>query len=354
MKTIILYFLLILIFICESTNAAVVLIYHHVSNTTPKSTSISPEDFEAHLNYLETNEFTVIPLIELVELIRQNKPLPDKTVAITFDDAYRDVYESAYPILKKRNWPFTFFVNTDSVGKGKLFVTWDQLREMSKNGVTIANHSTSHNHMVRRNTEESVKDWRIRVEREISLAQDNIKQEIGFAPKIFAYPYGEYNSELKSILEKLGYISFTQQAGALSLIADKQILPRFPFGGSYTKLDDFILKANSVALPVTSIKFFTADRKPLITNSVKAGDKPFFEMQLSDELLIKKVNCYLNGEPMAIEAKEQSIKIAFKKPLEQGRTKVTCTAPSGIKGRHYWFTQLWLATDKHGEWKYTD
>lgn len=337
-----------------SSNASVVLIYHHVSNATPKSTSISPEDFAAHLNYLEANQFKVVPLIDLVELIRQNKSLPDKTVAITFDDSYRDVYESAYPILKKRNWPFTFFVNTDSVGRGKLFVTWDQLRDMSKNGVTIANHSTSHNHMVRQDKGESVADWKLRVEKEITLAQEKIEQEIGFAPKIFAYPYGEYNSDLKSILDKLGYMSFTQQAGALSLVTDKQILPRFPFGGSYTRLDDFKLKVNSLALPVVSVKFFSDNKKPLNTNTVKAGNQPYFEIQLSDASLIKKVNCFLNGEPMTIETENSTIKIAFKKPLEQGRTKVTCTAPSGIKGRFYWFTQLWLVTDKTGDWGYKD
>ncbi len=337
-----------------SSNASVVLIYHHVSNSTPKSTSISPEDFAAHLNYLETNQFKVVPLTDLVELIRQNKPLPDKTVAITFDDSYRDVYESAYPILKKRNWPFTFFVNTDSVGKGKLFVTWDQLREMSKNGVTIANHSTMHNHMVRQNAGESLSDWKLRVEKEITLAQEKIEKEIGSAPKIFAYPYGEYNTDLKRILQKLGYISFTQQAGALSLVTDKQLLPRFPFGGSYTKLDDFKLKVNSFALPVVSVKFFSENKKPLKTNKVKAGDKPYFEIRLADATLIKKVNCFLNGEPMAIETENSNIKIAFKKALQQGRTKVTCTAPSGEKGRFYWFTQLWLVTDKKGEWGYSD
>jgi poly-beta-1,6-N-acetyl-D-glucosamine N-deacetylase len=337
-----------------SSNASVVLIYHHVSNTTPKSTSISPQDFEAHLHYLETNQFNVVPLVDLVDLIRNKKPLPDKTVAITFDDSYRDVYESAYPILKKRNWPFTFFVNTDSVGKGKLFVTWDQLREMSKNGVTIANHSTAHHHMVRKKSGESLVDWKQRVEKEITLAQEKITQEIGSAPKIFAYPYGEYNTDLKSILDKLGYISFTQQAGALSLVTDKQILPRFPFGGSYTKLDDFKLKVNSVALPVTAVKFYSANKNPLKSNIVKAGDRPYFEIQLAEESLSKKVNCFLNGEPVAIETETTMVKIAFKKPLEQGRTKVTCTAHSGIKGRYYWFTQLWLVTDKKGEWGYSD
>jgi poly-beta-1,6-N-acetyl-D-glucosamine N-deacetylase len=338
-----------LFLVALSSNASVVLIYHHVSNTTPKSTSISPEDFAAHLNYLEANQFNVVPLTDLVELIRQNKPLPDKTVAITFDDSYRDVYESAYPILKKRNWPFTFFVNTDSVGKGKIFVTWDQLREMSKNGVTIANHSTSHNHMVRQTAGESLADWTLRVEKEITFAQ-----EIGSAPKIFAYPYGEYNTDLKKILQKLGYVSFTQQAGALSLVTDKQLLPRFPFGGSYTKLDDFKLKVNSFSLPVVSVKFFSENKESLKTNKVKAGEKPYFEIQLADTTLIKKVNCFLNGEPMAIDTENSIIKIAFKNPLQRGRTKVTCTAPSGEKGRFYWFTQLWLVTDKKGEWGYSD
>jgi poly-beta-1,6-N-acetyl-D-glucosamine N-deacetylase len=336
------------------SQAAVVLIYHHVSNSTPKSTSISPEDFTAHLNYLETNQFKVVPLTDLVELIRQNKPLPDKTVAITFDDSYRDVYESAYPILKKRNWPFTFFVNTDSVGKGKLFVTWDQLREMSKNGVTIANHSTAHNHMVRQNADESLAEWKIRVEKEITLAQQKIEQEIGSAPAIFAYPYGEYNTDLKLILRKLGYIGFTQQAGALSLVTDKQILPRYPFGGSFTKLDDFTLKVNSLALPVTAVRFYSANKKPLTTNTVNAGDKPYFEMQLADIGLIKKVNCFLNGEPMLIETEGSTVKIAFKKSLDQGRTKVTCTAPGSERGKFYWFTQLWLVKDKNGEWNYGD
>jgi poly-beta-1,6-N-acetyl-D-glucosamine N-deacetylase len=346
--------LLSVLFFAVGAQASVVLIYHHVSNSTPKSTSISPEDFEAHLNYLEQNKFSVVPLVDLVEMIRNKKPLPDKTVAITFDDSYRDVYETAYPVLKKRKWPFTFFVNTGSIGKGKLFVTWDQLREMSKNGVTIANHSTAHNHMVRQSAGETKADWKKRIEMEITLAQEQIEKEIGSAPKIFAYPYGEYNTELKSILEKLGYISFTQQAGALGLLTDKQLLPRFPFGGSYTKLDDFKLKVNSFALPVTGVKFFSEDKKELATNSVKAGDKPYSEMTLGDAALIKKVNCFLNGEPMAIETENTRIKIAFKKPLVQGRTKVTCTAPSSVKGRYYWFTQLWLVMDKKGEWGYSD
>src|SRR5690606_39490579 len=57
------------------------------------------------------------------------------------------VYSTAYPLLKKRNWPFTIFLNTEPHDQEKKsFATWAQVREMADNGVTIANHSTAHNH----------------------------------------------------------------------------------------------------------------------------------------------------------------------------------------------------------------
>ena len=57
-------------------SAAVVILYHHVSDTTPKSTSISPAAFEAQMDYLAKNNFTVVPLLELTEKLRKGEPLP--------------------------------------------------------------------------------------------------------------------------------------------------------------------------------------------------------------------------------------------------------------------------------------
>src|SRR6187431_2593600 len=96
----------ILVVVAAVTQAAVVILYHHVSDTTPKSTSISPTQFEAQMDYLEKNNFSVVPLLELTEKLRKGESLPDKTVAISFDDSYVSVYDSAYPRLKKRGWPF--------------------------------------------------------------------------------------------------------------------------------------------------------------------------------------------------------------------------------------------------------
>lgn len=337
------------------TQAAVVILYHHVSDTTPKSTSISPAQFDAQMDYLEKNNFTIVPLLELTETLRKGEPLPDKTAAISFDDSYVSVYDSAYPRLKKRGWPFTFFVNTEAVSTSKLFVNWEQLREMSKHGVTIANHTTKHNHLPRQEKNETAAQWRERIATEIVRAQEKIAQEIGTAPKILAYPFGEYDIDVQQIAKKLGYIAFGQQSGVLYEKGDLQSVPRFPFGGTFTELDDFIMKVNTRPMPIKKVSFYSnkeTEQKNLI---VKAGEKPWLVLELSDASLAKKINCFATGQgAITVEVKDNKLWAQAKQALGPGRARYNCTAYSGEKGRFYWYTQQWLVTDKDGEWTYKD
>lgn len=344
-----------LLLIAASTQAATVLIYHHVSNTMPASTSISPERFAAHMDYLHNNHFTVVSLPELVESLRQKKPLPDKTVAITFDDSYADVYTSAYPLLKKRGWPFTFFVNTDAVGSGKLFVNWDQLREMAKHGVTIANHTTKHDHLVRQNAGESEHSYQERLLNDIRRTQKKIETEIGVAHKLFAYPFGEYNATVRSVLKDEGYVAFTQQAGVLDASTDLQTLPRFPFGGSYTELSDFIQKVNALPMAMSRVEFFSTKNTPLADLIVKVGEKPYLVLTPTNRQLLSKIRCFSSHEgAIQTEVIGEKIWVQSNKPFPLGRVKFTCTAPSKERGRFHWFTQLWLVSDKNGKWTYQD
>jgi biofilm PGA synthesis lipoprotein PgaB len=338
-----------------NAHAATVLIYHHVSNTMPATTSISPEHFIAHMDYLEKNNYKIVSLVELTEKLRKGDILPDRTIAITFDDSYADVYTAAYPILKKRGWPFTFFVNTDAVGSGKLFVTWDQLREMSKHGVTIANHTTKHNHLVRLSKDESLAQWRERIVNEITGAQTKIEQEIGSATKLFAYPFGEYNAELRGVLKKMSYVAFTQQAGVLNNTTDLQTLPRFPFGGSFTELTDFIEKINTLPMPVKQVEFYADKQHRLDDVIVKVGDKPFLVLTLGDTSLLKKIHCFSSNEgEISTEVVDEKLWIQSRQTFPAGRTKFNCTAASNERGQFYWYTQLWLVTDKNGSWTYQD
>ena len=70
---------------------AVILQYHHISSTTPRSTSVTVEEFRLQMDYLRDNGFTVLPLESIVKALQQHMPLPEKAIAITFDDAYISV-----------------------------------------------------------------------------------------------------------------------------------------------------------------------------------------------------------------------------------------------------------------------
>jgi biofilm PGA synthesis lipoprotein PgaB len=293
--------------------------------------------------------------LELTEKLRKGESLPDKTVAISFDDSYVSVYDSAYPRLKKRGWPFTFFVNTDSVSTSKLFVTWEQLRDMSKHGVTIANHTSKHNHLPRREKNESEKQWRARITAEITSAQVKIEQELGSAPNILAYPFGEYDVDVQKIAKKLGYVAFGQQSGVLYSEGDLQAVPRFPFGGSFTELDDFIMKVNTLPMPTKSVSFYSDKKNRQDNLIVKAGAQPWLVLELEDANLLKKINCFATGQgAITTEIIDNKLWAQAKQPLKPGRTRYNCTAYAGEKGRFFWYTQQWLATDKNGEWTYRD
>lgn len=76
--------------------------------------SLTPRDFGRQLDYLKRH-YNVVP----VDALDQGQ-LPDKAVAITFDDGYRSVYLHAYPELRSRQMPATVYLITDVVDNEKL------------------------------------------------------------------------------------------------------------------------------------------------------------------------------------------------------------------------------------------
>lgn len=338
--------------------AAVVLQYHHVSHTTPPSTSITPELFEQHLDYLAEKNFNVVPLVDLVDLLKRGEPLPDKTVAITFDDGYESIYATAFPLLQKRRWPFTVFVSTKPHDdEKKLFLTWEQLREMAQAGVTIANHSTAHNHLLRLHKGETRAQWEERITHDLLDAEARIKTMIGQSHRLQAYPYGEYDNAVKLLLKKLGFVAFGQQSGPLFVGDDLQALPRFPFGGSYGALEDFAIKVNTLPFPVQSTTLYRdlTLTKPLVDLVLPPAQQPVLAVRLQDRSLLERVNCFASGQgAITVQVVDEQVVAQAKQPLRAGRTRYNCTAASATKGRFYWLSQQWLTTGERGVWLHED
>lgn len=318
-------------------------LYHRFGEDRYPSTSVRLEQFDAHLEYLETNGFAVWPLERIVAYQREGRAIPDRTVAITVDDAYLSVYSQAYPRLRSRGWPFTVFVATQPVDQGlDGFMSWEQMREMGRHGVSFGNHGVTHDHLVRRRAGESDAAWRQRMRWELDYAQQRLREELGVENRLFAYPYGEYDAALADLVAAAGYVGFGQQSGPIGAFADPRALPRFPMAEEFAPLLQFAGKANSLALPVKSAE-------PWDT-VVREDNPPRLELTLADGLKrVGEMRCYVTGQGVAeVEwrnADLTKVTVRAGNALGTGRSRYNCTIP-GPDGRFYWYSHPWLVMER--------
>lgn len=105
-----------------------VLCYHRVVDEVEeglfeKVNSARPERFETHLEMLGAG-YSFVDDDLLSEWLRGRAALPPRPVMLTFDDGYRDNYETVYPLLKRRGIPATFFLATEHIDNGD-WLWWD-------------------------------------------------------------------------------------------------------------------------------------------------------------------------------------------------------------------------------------
>lgn len=90
------------------------------------------------------NEYTTITLDDLYNYFNNNKPIPKKSVVLTFDDGYADNYTNMYPIMNEFGFSATVFIITNTVDKDSNYLTSTQLKEMNANGIDIESHTAYH------------------------------------------------------------------------------------------------------------------------------------------------------------------------------------------------------------------
>jgi len=322
---------------------AVVLVYHHVSEDTPSSTSVTPGRFEAHLEHLEDSDFEVWPLYRLLAAaVGGRERVPQNVVAITFDDAYESVYTEAWPRLRERGWPFAVFANTDAIDAGHSpYMSWDQLRTLYENGVSIGNHSASHAHLIERLEEETRSEWATRVSADIVRASERIAEEVGVAPDLFAYPYGEDSAELAELVDEHHDFALTQRSGAVGGQTDPLSVPRFPMASNFDGMDRFALAINTRPLPVL-------ESRPSPPGDGVRGPVESLRLSLAEGgYRSGQLACYSgSGERLVIDFVEgppHRLVIDIGGAGATGRNKINCTAPaSDGSGDFFWYAFQWV------------
>ncbi len=305
---------------------AVAVMYHRFGEDSYPSTNTTLAQFDSQIRHLKENGFTVLPLSQIVDRLRSEQPLPDKTIALTIDDAYASVIEYGLPKLKAAGFTATLFVSTKPLDdKLPGYMTWDDVRRAIQMGFDIGAHTSSHAHLADLSLEE--------VGREIAESNARYKSELGFIPELFAYPYGEASLDVREAIQEAGYLAaFGQHSGVLHNFEDMFYLPRFALNETYGAIERFRTLASSIPLIARDI----TPRDMMLGDD---DNPPAFGFTVDPSIgALSTLACYASGigRLQLNQLGKRRIEARLPKKFSPGRHRVNCTLPAG-SGRWRWF-----------------
>ncbi|MCR4942607.1 MAG: polysaccharide deacetylase family protein [Campylobacter sp.] len=263
-----------------------IFVYHRFDDPRHKSSNISTKILRKHFDYFILNGYTVVPLSKIVERLKNGEEIPKKWIALVIDDGYKSFYYRGLPVFAEYNFPFTLFVYVEASSKryGD-YMNFDQIKEVLKFG-DVQYHSYAHPHMVGLNDEKLTQDFNDGVA--------TFEKYMGYKPKYFAYPYGEYDQKVLDKAKSFGFEALlNQNSGAVSgksdrfdlyrtplkdetelkvALADEYLDAEWTFSEFYKKsqiLDEISIKFDD--LNATKAKFFITGQRDYVKMPVKNG-----------------------------------------------------------------------------------
>jgi peptidoglycan/xylan/chitin deacetylase (PgdA/CDA1 family) len=199
-----------------------IFVLHRIGDNRYPSTNTSINKLEKYLKYVTTNGYKVVTLSKLAKMIK-NKENIDKVVVFCEDDGYKSFYKNGLPLFKKYKVPFTLFVYTKATTqKWGDFMSWKEVRKASEYG-ELGVHSWAHPHLAKLSNQQIIKNTK--------KAIGVFKKYIGYVPKMYAYPYGEYDERVKKIISKYFDVIVNQNSGAVNLDSSLNDLDRIALTG---------------------------------------------------------------------------------------------------------------------------
>jgi len=195
-----------------------ILMYHMIKEHTGgkfRGLRVSPEMFEKQVKYLSENGWHFFTVSELVA---RRGNLPEKSVALTFDDGYEDNYTHAFPILQKYGAKATIYLVVDRHDRewsskrkaknssGELMrepkLRDEQIAHMLQSSlVEIGSHTMTHENLPTLSAKEK--------EHQIMASKAKIESAFGTSCQAFCYPFGLYDDEDVKMVRAAGYTSAT-------------------------------------------------------------------------------------------------------------------------------------------------
>ena len=209
-------------------------------------------------------------------------------------------------------------------------MTWIQINEMAKAGVTIGSHTSSHLHMPTATEKTNIE--------ELERSQKSLAKALGIKSNIFAYPYGETSLNIKALVKKSGFLAaFGQHSGVINDTSNLYYLPRFSLNEKYGEIDRVKFTANTKGLGVYDF---------IPSNPHIFDNPPFIGFSLLDKSLISSLDCFIFDNNGKVDSEvykfNERIEIRLKRKLSKGRSRLNCTAKDQLNNWRWFGHQFYL------------
>lgn len=215
--------------------------YHDIAANLPETAMrIHTSKFRKQMEAIRLLGIKVITLDEFIAWKKGEKPIPEKSILITFDDGWKSVYTDAFPILKEFGFPYTIFLYKNYIDGGGKALTTPMIQEMlTAGGLSIGSHSVSHPYPL------TVKSYRKKganvydayLRKEMGESRRFIESKFPVKVNSYAYPGGYYTEEMLKLGDEFGYdCMFTVVPGKIKRAQPNETLPRYIILGNYDKI----------------------------------------------------------------------------------------------------------------------
>jgi peptidoglycan/xylan/chitin deacetylase (PgdA/CDA1 family) len=196
-------------------SAIPILLYHSVPSGSAHARdrlAVPAERFAEHLDAILASGRTPLTVGALAAGMRGEHPLPERVLAVTFDDGYADTPD-AVSLLLERGVHASVYVTTGKVGESSM-IGFEQLEMLAQAPgiVELGAHTVTHPHLDELGSAE--------IEREVLLSKLQLEELIGRRVESFAYPYGSYDRRVRAVVAAAGFRSAVAVKNALSHPAD--------------------------------------------------------------------------------------------------------------------------------------
>lgn len=195
----------------KTKNGIMVLCYHRILNDDDKMVktveALTPNNqlhvynvnvsaFRKQMRFLHQHHIRVISTAQMVNMLKNNRPIHGKYVVLTFDDIDRTMVENAAPVMKQYDYPFTASIITGSTGQyigGEQLATWPQIMKLyhSEHGkMALGVHTNYMHYLVKGTPAFNLKRNYPKFTRDYATSQRVMKKQTGHTTPIFTYPYG--------------------------------------------------------------------------------------------------------------------------------------------------------------------